>query len=170
MLLITERLILREFTEADLPDFSALMADPEVMRFSVNGPLSQEQAKENLQKRILAHYEHYGFGLCAVILRENNQFIGYAGLVTQTIDGQEEVELGYRLTPKYWGKGLATEAALALCKYAFDHLHVVHLISIIEPQNHRSLKVANRAGMHLWKRSLFHGIPVHIYALHKESK
>ena len=85
----------------------------------------------------------------------------------QTIDGQEEVEVAYRLHPHYWGKGFATEAVVAICKYAFDTLEVERLISIIDPNNHRSRKVAERIGMLLWKETVYHGFPSHIFALMK---
>lgn len=164
-MITTERLTLRKFSEGDLEDFAALMADPEVMRFSLKGPLSKDQATEYLKTRILAHYEKYGFGLWAVIFE--GHLIGLAGLIMQTIDGQEEVEVAYRLHPRYWGKGLATEAAVAICKYAFETLAVERLISIIDPQNHRSRKVAERMGMHHWKDTVYHGFASHIYALKK---
>jgi GrpB-like predicted nucleotidyltransferase (UPF0157 family) len=167
MLLKTKRLILKEFKESDFTYFLSLVASPEVMRFSVNGPLSKEQAQENFQKRILEHYQKYGFGLLAIFLQESGEFIGFAGLISQTIDGLEEVELGYRLLPQYWKQGFATEAASALCEYAFQKLHIERLISIIDPNNHPSLKVANRVGMHFWKTCMFHGISVHIYCLIK---
>lgn len=87
MILTTPRLILRRFLESDLDDFSSLMADPEVMRFSIRGPTSKDQSKEFLKNRILDHYQKYGYGLWAVIYRENGHFIGFSGLMSQTING-----------------------------------------------------------------------------------
>lgn len=164
MILTTQNLIIRKFTNEDLDDFSALMAIPEVMRFSTTGPLSKEQAKEYLQNKIIKHYEK-GFGLWAVTLKENRQLVGFAGLSHQMVDGQEEVEYGYRLNPAYWGKGYATEAGFAICKFGFDTLKVPYLVSIIDPNNQRSLNVAGRLGLHLWKKSDYSGIPVNIFRL-----
>ena len=164
MKLETERLILRKYTLDDLDAFAALVADPEVMRFSLSGPMKEkEQAKQYFQKRILDHYRHNGYGLYAVIHKADTCLIGTIGLITQNIDGQEWTELGYRLHPKYWGKGLATEAGLALMHYASATLGIDELISIIDPQNTRSLKVAERLGMRFWKDAVFHTIPVHVY-------
>lgn len=166
MRLETERLILREFSKDDLEIFASLMADPEVMRFSLGGPMKdKEQAREYLQKRILDHYAQYGYGLYAAFIKSDNSFIGFVGLISQSIDGKKKTELGYRLHPNYWGKGLATEGALAVCRHAFDKLGIDELISIIDPQNKRSLEVAKRVGMNFWKESSFHNIPVHIYSL-----
>ena len=137
------------------------------MRFSVNGPLTTAQSKDYLHDKILDHYGKYGFGLYAVIHKIDQRLIGYAGLIIQPIDSKEEIELGYRLDPRYWGKGLASEAACALCHYAFEHLKINQLISIIDPRNIRSIKVAERMGMVFWKEAIFHQTPVHIYILKK---
>ncbi len=67
MILQTPRLSLREFTEADLDALAPIMADPEVMRFSLSGPQSKEVVKHNLENHILQHYREHGFGLWAVI-------------------------------------------------------------------------------------------------------
>jgi RimJ/RimL family protein N-acetyltransferase len=162
-----DRLVLREFTPLDLDDLARVLADPQVMHFSISGPLSKEQAEYMLQKRILEHYAKHGFGLWAIIDKKDKAFVGFAGLIIQNIDQIEEIELGFRLDPAYWGKGLATEAAAAICEYAFNQLKIDHLICIIDPKNKRSLNVADRLGMRYWKDHLFHGTPVHIYLLFK---
>lgn len=170
MLLQTKRLIIREFSIDDLDGLSALLGNKEVMHFSLAGPLSREQAKDYLEKRILGYYAQFGFGLWAVVLSEEQRLIGYAGLMSQSIDGEELIELGYRLDPRYWGKGLASEAALAISQYAFDRLQLDQIISIIDPKNTRSVGVASRIGMHYWKDSLFHNIPVQIYVFKRNSR
>ncbi len=167
VLIKTKRLILRNFEESDLESFALLAADPEVMRFSLKGPLSIEQSKEYFEKRILSHYQKYGFGLLAAFLKDTQEFIGFVGLISQNIDENEEIELAYRLFPKYWSQGFATEAANAVCEYAFQTLKTERLISLIDPKNHSSLRVAKRVGMHFWKHSMFHGIPVQVYCLTK---
>lgn len=168
MKLETPRLILREFSMEDLDTFYELMADPEVMRFSLNGPWkSKEEAREKLQKLILDNYKKYGYGIYAVIDKVNHQLAGYCGFFNQLVDDEEFTELGYRFHTKYWGKGLATEAGLALREYAFNTLLIPRLISIIDPNNIRSIAVAKRVGLHYWKNSLYGGIPVSIYTINK---
>lgn len=167
MILQTPRLVLREFTEKDLDVLAPLLADVEVMRFSLSGPLSKEKTKEYLQKRILDHYAKHGFGLWAVIDKKEQNLVGFVGLIMQNIDGEELIELGYRLDPKHWGQGYAVEAAKAVLGYAFETLKLDRIISIIDPKNVRSVKVAEKAGMHFWKEANYHGIPVHIYVLDK---
>lgn len=161
MLLKTERLIIREFNREDLKALASFLGNAQVMEFSIDGPLSLEKTNEMLEKRILAHYAEYGFGLWALIY--GGAVIGFAGLIMQMIDGEQLVELGYRLDPGYWGKGLASEAAAAIAKYAFEELKLKEIISIIDASNTRSIAVAKRLGMHYWKDAAFHGKPTQIY-------
>ena len=163
MILQTPRLLLREFTKDDLDAFALIMADPEVMRFSLSGPQSKEVAKHYLEHRIIHHYQTYGYGLWAVVYE--GILIGLAGLIAQEIDGEKKIELGYRFHPHYWGKGLATEAGLAILQYAFEVLKLNEVISIIDPLNIRSLRVAERVGMTKWKETTFHGFTVGIYRI-----
>jgi len=160
----TPRLTIRPFQTHDVEAFAALMADPEVMRFSTSGPLT-DRAKVTVQfqKMILDHFAKRGYALYAVFDRQRDQFIGYVGLIDQNIDGETKVELGYRLFPQFWGQEFASEACRAVSNYAFTKLGMEELISIIDPHNARSLNVAKALGMHLWKKAIFHEIPVHIY-------
>lgn len=106
----------------------------------------------------------------AVIHKEDHRIIGFVGLMNQTIDGEVHAELGYRLYRDSWGQGIASEAALAVGQYAFEQLGFDRIVSIIDPQNVRSLKVAERIGMVKWKETTFHGIYVHVYRLSRSSR
>lgn len=167
MILETPRLIISEFTLFDHDELAKILANEEVMRFSVSGPMNKEQTEIFLHTRIIDHYEKYGYGLWALILKETEKLIGFAGLIKQQIDREQKIELGYRLDPNYWGQGLATEAGKAICKYAFHELKLKELISIIDPLNTRSLNVASRIGMRHIKNTTFHGCNVGIYGLSK---
>ena len=137
MLIKTPRLLIRNFTSSDFPDFAHLMADKEVMLFSLSGPMNQDLAMEYFERRILGHYQNHGFGLWALFLAETKEFIGLAGLISQTIEGIEEVELAYRLHPNYWGKGYATEAGWTLewNKYVQGELNKVVIPEIFKFDN-----------------------------------
>lgn len=169
MHLFTERLEIRDFTEEDFPLFAALMADPEVMRFSLNGPMQESLAREYFQKRIFDHYKKHGFGLCALFLKSNMAFVGIVGLISQTIDEINEVELAYRLFPSHWGHGYASEACHSILHYAFDTLKKEYIVSIIDPKNVASEKVAKRVGLELWKSTRFHEFDVNIYRMTKQA-
>jgi len=158
----TERLILRHFCESDIDSLANILADPEVMKFSLKGPYSLEQTR-GLVEYTISSYESNGLGLWAAVHKADGNLIGYCGHFVQEIDGRREIELTYRFAKEYWGKGLATEAARATCKYAFTELGLNHLISIIEAENIASIRVAEKCGLKYEKDSTFHGIPVRIY-------
>ena len=105
--------------------------------------------------------QQYGFGLWATIYLENGRFIGRCGLIPQEIEGVAEVEIGYMLAKAYWVKGLATEAALAIRNYGFHKLGCSRLISLIDPQNQASMRVAAKIGLryekeiYKWQRRIF---------------
>jgi len=165
MVTSTPRLILRRFTLQDLDALARILADPRVMEFSLVGPLSRAQVRTWLFDRTLASYERHGWGPWAVIDRESDTVIGFCGLLRQEIDGRAEVEVAYRLHPDYWGRGLATEAAIAVREYAFGRPEIDRLVSIIEPANVRSIRVAEKNGMRLEKETLYRERPVRIYSV-----
>lgn len=167
MLITTKRLIIRDFSHEDVDPLALILGNAEVMRFSIAGPLSFDQTKDYLHHRILKHYTEHGFGLWALVDKEEDRLIGLAGLMIQAIDGEDLVELGYRLDPAYWGKRLAVEAGVAIAEYGFNELGIDKIISIIDPQNKQSVRVAAKIGMHYWKDAIFHEIPVKIYRLSK---
>ena len=160
----TPRLILRHFQPDELDVLAPILADPEVMRFSSIGQMTRSQTKELLNS-ILSSYQQRNYGLYAVIYRKNWQLIGFCGFSSQLIDEQQEVEIGYRLAQTYWGKGLATEAATAVRDYGISSLGFNRLISIIDPNNIRSIRVAQKVGMEYVKDSVYKEISVRIYCL-----
>jgi ribosomal-protein-alanine N-acetyltransferase len=163
MVLQTPRLILRPFAEDDLDDMAALMANENFMRFSL-GVYSREQTAAFLEKVRARDREglHSQFG---VVLRANQQLIGYCGFFSQIVDAVEELEIGYRLHPAHWGQGLATEAARAVRDHGFDELKLPRLISLIHPDNVASMRVAEKNGMTPEKETVFHGFPTIVYSI-----
>lgn len=165
MIITTKRLILRPVTLADFPASHQLLSDPEVMRFSLNGPYSEQKSREFIQLCIQRTANKQP-RLLAVIDRTTDLFIGFCGFYSQTINGVDEIELGYRLLKSEWGKGLASEAALAMKNYAFNELGLTRLISIIEKANIGSIRVAEKTGLTLEKEMLYDArIEVGIYAI-----
>jgi RimJ/RimL family protein N-acetyltransferase len=146
----TERLLLRQFRDSDLDDFAAICADPDVMRFaSITGkPLNRAQAW-NWIAMVLGHWELRGYGMWGVELRESGTLIGRIGL--QFPEGWPGLELGWMLGKPYWGNGYATEGALASLNYAFHTMNLQKVISLIHPENVRSIRLAERIGEHLEK-------------------
>lgn len=158
----TPRLFVRKCTIEDVDGLQKILGDPEVMRFSLKGPLDREGIADYL-KGMLSHYEKFGFGLWVLISKEKGELIGLAGLINQTLDDCECTELIYRVAKDYWGSGIATEAARAIKEFAFIKLGLDRLVSIIEPENSRSKKVAEKIGMSLLKKTRFHEFEVEVY-------
>ena len=165
ILLETPRLLLRQFTLEDLDGLAALYADPAVMTF-LGGPRSYERAQQHLMQ-IMQHYEEYGFGLWATVHKGDRQLMGRCGLIPQVIAGKSEVEIGYLLAKEYWGQGLASEVAAAIRDYGFNTVSCDRLISLIDPQNFASQKVAQRAGLTYERDVMLAGKTYQTYAIHK---
>jgi RimJ/RimL family protein N-acetyltransferase len=145
--IMTERLLLRRWTEADRAPFAALCADPEVMEH-FPAPLTPSQA-DALVDRIEAGFDEHGFGLWALEVRESGEFIGFTGLAVPWFDAHftPAVEVGWRLARRAWGYGYATEAARAALAHGFGEAGLVEIVSMTTPRNTRSQAVMRRLGM-----------------------
>lgn len=147
----TERLILRDLTIEDLDDLAALYADPRVRRYFPDGTLTRSETLKELEWIIEVYYGTYGYGLWAVILKDSGELVGRCGLLPWEIDGRTEVEVAYLLGTRWWRRGLATEAAIAIVEFAFATLDVDRLIAMVDPRNEASRNVATKVGMSpLW--------------------
>ena len=167
VLIETPRLILRYFVEADLDALAALMANADFMRFS-SGVFTREQTASFLFDRVIAPAREGLPSQFALILREENRLIGYCGFFRQVVDDVAEIEIGYRLHPDYWNRGLATEAARAVRDYAFAGLKLERVISLIHPDNHASRRVTEKNGMTLEKETVFRGFPALVFTCRRD--
>lgn len=145
----TERLILRPWEEKDLKPFAALNADPRVREFFPRVLTTHES--DASVKLIEEHIEKYGWGLWAACLADTDEFIGFIGLehVYFSLKFVEEpvVEIGWRLAFDHWGKGYATEGAIAVLRYGFECLGLKEIVSFTAVQNERSRHVMEKIGM-----------------------
>lgn len=163
----TPRLFLRQFSATDINRLAELTSNEGFMRFSGGSVFSREQAEAMLE-RMLVPTRLGKPSQFAVIFRENGKLLGYCGFFLQMVDGIEELEIGYRLDPAYWGQGIATEAARAVRDHAFRDLKCERVISLIVPDNVPSERVARKNGMHLEKETDFRGFPTQVFALTRE--
>jgi RimJ/RimL family protein N-acetyltransferase len=143
----TERLLLRDWRPQDAAPFAALNADPEVTRF-LRGPMTRADSDE-LLARIRAHWDEHGFGLYALEVKGSGAFAGFAGLAIPSFlpEVLPAVEVGWRLAREHWGNGYATDAARASMAHGFAELGLRQVISIIDPANVASVRVAERLDM-----------------------
>ena len=165
----TPRLILRRFRWEDLDELAVLLADPEVMRFSVHGPYDYATVRDQALPAYIDSFDHpEGLIRLAIEVKATGRLIGFAGLARQILDDQPEIETGYRLLRDCWGHGYATEAVTAIRDYAFRNLGLKRLVAVIDPQNVRSQRVAEKIGMTFEKMAAFHGRLIRVYTISAE--
>ena len=163
-ILESERLGFRKIVEEDADALFQILNNSDVMRYSINGPSSEEGVFKFIHST-LARYDKDGVGPWAVIEKLTNSLIGDCGFSVKDIDRIKEFELSFRLSRKYWGKGLGTEAALACRNYGFKTLNLDRIISIQERENKQPIKVIQKIGMTLEKETTYHHKIVLIYSI-----
>ncbi len=142
----TERLLLRPFTLEDLEAFYLLATDPVILRYTGDpGVKSLEEARTVLVERPLADYRKYGYGRLACVHKQTGGVIGFSGL--KYLDDLQEVDVGYRFLPAFWGVGLATESAQAVLDDGLTRLNLAHVIGLVDEENVASVRVLRKIGM-----------------------
>jgi RimJ/RimL family protein N-acetyltransferase len=143
----TQRLVLRCWQSSDREPFAKMNADPNVMEF-FPAPLTSLQS-DALVAKIERHFQRHSFGLYAVELKVGGGFAGFIGLSVPTFRAHFTpcVEIGWRLSSDFWGKGLATEGAEAVLKYGREVLRLKDVVSFTVPVNLRSRRVMEKIGM-----------------------
>jgi RimJ/RimL family protein N-acetyltransferase len=143
----TERLKLRDWSDADLEPFAALNADPRVMEFF---PARLDRAASDaLAATIRPDLARDGYGLYAAELKATGEFIGFVGLARPNFEApfMPAIEIGWRLARHVWGEGLASEAAAAVRDHAFADLGLDALVSFTAEWNRPSRRVMEKIGM-----------------------
>jgi ribosomal-protein-alanine N-acetyltransferase len=165
--LTTARLFIRHFYLLDSEPMVRVFCDADVMRYG-DGVQTKEWVQTWLLTCLERYYKTWGFGPYAVTERVSRDVIGYCGLFFfPDVNGQPEVELGYRLARSAWGRGYATESARAVRDFAFETLGIRRLIAMVDPSNIASIHVAEKIGMHYEKDVLFAGYdhPDRVYVI-----
>jgi [ribosomal protein S5]-alanine N-acetyltransferase len=165
-ILQTQRLSLREFDPEDLEALAAILSDPVTMRY-YPAPFDRAGVAEWIQRN-RTRYANDGYGLWAMTLNSTGELIGDCGLVRQTVDEVDEVEIGYHVRRDLWGQGYATEAAQACRDYGFATVGVARLISLIRPENFASRRVAEKNGMTIWKEVMKANLLHYVYAIRRD--
>jgi len=163
----TERLILRSFREEDVDLISQLFANPDFMRFSLGVFTERKQTIAFIEK--VMGWDRVGIpSQFSVAPRREDAIIGYCGFFYHPEHGIEDIEIGYRLHPDYWNRGLITEAARAVRDHGFRDWKLSRVISLIHPENIHSRRVAEKNGMNIQKEITFRGFPTLVYAVTRE--
>jgi len=147
----TQRLVLRQFTMADVDNLVSLDADPEVMRFITGGtPTSRSEIEGEVLPAFLGYYERFaGFGFWAAVEKATGEFLGWFHFRPRDTAAPGEAELGYRLRRSAWGKGYATEGSRALIRKGFTEFGVQRVVAEAMAVNAASRRVMEKAGLRL---------------------
>lgn len=167
-ILETKRLILRTWTLDDAPELFEICGDAEVMRYIGTGKPYEtiEQADEFLHWAT-AYQKENGFCRWAVLHKEKLEIIGSCGFARP--HGTEEIELGYLLARKFWGKGLATEATGACLNYGFGKFGFREIIALTDLENVASQRVLEKIGFVRRGIELFGGEENLVYLANRKS-
>jgi RimJ/RimL family protein N-acetyltransferase len=167
----TERLLLRMPRAEDAPGLLEAFADPEAMRYIGDGSTTDLAGSEEAVERWLKRWDAWGIGMLVVEREEDARVLGRAGFLLWDPEtweiGGSETELGWGLAREHWGHGYATEAALALRDWALGERGLTRLISLIEHENLRSIRVAERVGERYEPDVEVRGKPTRLYSLER---
>lgn len=151
----TERLRLRELVDDDAGFIERLVNDPSWLKYIGDRQVhSRNDALRYIHDGPAASFSRHGFGLCHVSLREDGTAIGLCGLLQR--DALAHPDIGFAYLPEFRGKGYATEAAGAMLEHARHALRLPRVLAITRPDNHASMRVLLRLGLHLAGKVVLH--------------
>ena len=163
----TERLKFRLLKSEDFDDWLNLFKGKDVAKFlGMNPKLSDKELCEIWFEKTFERYEKGSGVMNALINKKTNLLIGQCGLLIQSVQNIERLEIGYSILPKYWQQGYATEAAISCKNYAFEKKLADSLISMVHVENIGSEKVALKNGM-IWEQKIdsYEGSPMNIFRI-----
>jgi RimJ/RimL family protein N-acetyltransferase len=164
----TEQLLLRLWHPDDLDQLARIFANDLVWRYPFKRGWTREETQDFLSRKI-DEWQHRGFSQWAVEVKAEAKLIGFLGLAPPDFlpDVMPAVEVGWRLDPEWWGRGLATEGGHAALEYAFKTLGLNEVVSIYEPENLASGRVMERLGMKRFIDTTHPslGVPLRVYKL-----
>jgi len=163
----TDRLLLRAWRNEDFDSYAQMCADPDIMRFLGGKTLNRMEAWRQMAF-LVGHWELLGYGHWAVEEKSSGKFAGRLGFLNPA--GWPAFEIGWTLGRAFQGKGYATEGAKRALQYAFAELDKDHVISLIDPLNKASLRVADRLGEKLEGETELMGRNVLIYGIDRPAR
>ena len=173
----TERLVLQRPGRAHAGELEPIYGDPEVMRYIGDGSAWSRPRIEEALHRWGSFWDDDGFGQLLLRRRDDGRAIGDVGLLAwdpdlwrpgsrARIGMHAEIEIGWTLGREFWGQGYATEAATAVRDWALGELGLARLVSLIQPGNERSIRVAEKLGERYERDVVTHGgQTAHLYSL-----
>ncbi len=157
----SERLYLSRIEDTDLAIIHLLDTDPQVIEF-IAPPKTLEQSKERIQKTKELYDRGQGLGRWLAYRKKDHQAIGW--YVLCPLDGSDQIEIGYRLLPQYWGQGYAKEMSKILLDYALHTLKLQEVVGVTNPSNEGSKKVLTKIGLHYLGIRQYYNQPVSFFS------
>jgi len=144
----TARLRFRLLQDNDFDEWTNLFKEDHVAEFlGLDPKLSPSQLCQAWYDKTNNRYDNQLGGMNVLIDKKTHRFVGQSGLLVQTIDNEERLEVGYSILPEFWKQGYAYEAALKCKNYAFENNFADSLVSVVHFDNIGSEKVALKNGM-----------------------
>jgi RimJ/RimL family protein N-acetyltransferase len=170
-LIETERLLIRRPRAEDAPGLLDAFGDPEAMRYIGDGSTTDLAGAEEAVRRWLRRWNAWEIGMCVIERKQDARVLGRAGFLRWDPEtweiGGAETEIGWGLAREHWGRGYATEAALALRDWGFAERGLTRLISLIQPGNDASIRVAEKIGERYERDVEVRGNPTRLYSLER---
>lgn len=170
----TERLILRDILPKDVDGIFELDSNPKVHQYLGKNPITTKTQAETNVKFIIEQYNERGIGRFAAIEKSSGNFIGWSGLKFNTGDKEtlehkrDFYDIGYRLIPRYWGKGYAKESAQAALIFGFNNLKLDLICGAAEVGNIASNKILQSIGLRYHEQFAHEGELINWYELKHE--
>ncbi|MCI5056945.1 MAG: GNAT family N-acetyltransferase [Flavobacteriales bacterium] len=162
----TQRLSFRLLEDSDFAAWMSLFDSEDTARFlGIDPRLTQEEQCKEWFKRSFARYEKGLGGMNAIVEKSSGNLVAQCGLLIQTVEGVERMEIGYSVLPKYRNQGYASEAAQKCRDFAFENRFWDDIISIVHIENEPSAKVAEKNGMNLRKQTEYKGTPIYLFEI-----
>ena len=163
----TARLIVRPRTLEDLGDCIAMDRDPEVTKY-IPGPWRNPERHEHFVRARMAAAYPPGLGYWSLFARDApDDFLGWVLLIPYDGEGPE-IEIGWRLVRRAWGRGYAAEAAHAVAHHGFETAGLARIVADIDPGNAGSIRVAEKIGMAFAGAGTYDGRPCQRFVLTRE--
>lgn len=159
----------RLLEKGDFEDWAPLFKVENVAEFLAFDPSLPATALCDLWfEKIFHRYDNDLGGMNVLIDKQTDQLVGQCGLLVQSVEEEQRLEIGYSILPEFWGKGYASEAAKKCKDYAFSNDYANSLISMVHVENIRSERVARKNGMSLEKTlDNYKGTPANIFSISK---
>ncbi len=162
----TQRLLIRNFTLADLDALALMRADEEVSKYLGTAARHTREKVEERLRFYISCYEKYGFGVSGVTQKSDGRLIGWSGL--QPLEDSGEIEVGYAFDKPYWRQGFATEVASVWLRYGFEQAGLQRIVAVAVPENTGSRRVMEKLGMKFEKRAEHYETECVFYAISRD--